>query len=42
MQDPKVTEKKFCDVIAQLLLNKQTKAIYEKTFTKESKCQSKK
>ena len=42
MQDPKITDKKFCEIIVQLLLNKDTKAIYEKTFSKESKCQLKK
>jgi hypothetical protein len=43
MKEPKVTEKKFCEVMALVLKDKKTKSIYNKTFErKDSECQLKK
>ena len=40
-EEPKVTEKTFCEVIDYLLSDNETKEIYDKTFG-EKECQLKK
>lgn len=42
MKEPKITDKKFCEIIAQVLKDKKTKSIFEKTFERKSECQLKK
>lgn len=41
-KEPKITEKTFCEVMKQLLKNKETKALYDKTFERKRGCQLKK
>ena len=42
MKEPKVTEKTFCEIIEQLLKDKKTKDVYNKSFERKSECQLKK
>ena len=42
IKEPKITEKTFCEVMEQLLKNKETKALYDKTFERKRECQLKK
>ena len=42
MQEKEITEKQFCDIIADLLKNEDTKKVFDKTFPRNKKCQLKK
>lgn len=42
MQEPKITKKQFCNVIADLLKDEETKKVFEKTFPRNKECQLKK
>ena len=42
MQEKEITEKQFCDIIADLLKNEDTKKVFDKTFTRNKECQLKK
>ena len=42
MQEVKITEKQFCDIIADLLKNEDTKKLFENSFSRNEECQLKK
>ena len=42
MQEKEITEKQFCDIIADLLKNEDTKKVFDKTFPRNKECQLKK
>lgn len=42
MQEKEVTEKQFCEIIAELLENEETKKVFDKTFPRNKECQLKK